>query len=142
MAGPPARAGGGPPGPLTLENNDTLYVPPPPVTVGVFGSVPSPGSYQLRSNARLRDYLRQAGGPQSVADPGDIFVVRANGGLLAPRRGLLAGSILNQRALPGDLIFVPVDANRGEFWARLRDITSVLFQTAVAGATVAAISNE
>lgn len=130
------------PSELTLENNDTLYVPPAPVTVGVFGSVPSPGSFQLQPNARLRDYLKSAGGPQSIADAGDIFVVRANGSLLAPRRGLFAGNILNQRALPGDLIFVPVDADRGEFWARLRDITSVVFQGALAAGTVAAISNE
>ena len=40
-------------------------------------------------------------------------------------------------AYPGDLIFVPVDATRGEFWAKIRDISSALGPAAVLGAAVA-----
>ena len=44
-------------------------------------------------------------------------MVRANGTLLAQGGGLFGGSVLGAKAYPGDLIFVPVDAIRGEFWA-------------------------
>ncbi len=125
------------PGDVIVENNDTIYVPPQPITVGVFGAVPSPASFQYKQNETIGDYLRRAGGVQKLGDKDEIFVVRSNGTLLAQGRGLFGGSVLNQKAYPGDLIFVPVDATRGEFWARLRDITSALGPAAVLGAAVA-----
>lgn len=117
---------------IILENNDTLYVPPRPVTVGVFGSVPSPASFRFEGARKIRDYLALAGGVQSLGDKSGIFVIRANGSVISNRHHHLLG----QRALPGDLIFVPIDANRGEFWARLRDITSTLFSGFAAAASV------
>ena len=81
--------------------------------------------------------MQRAGGVQKMGDRSGIFVVRANGTLLATRRGLFGGSILNQAAFPGDLIFVPVNATRGEFWARLRDISSILSPAIITGAVIA-----
>jgi protein involved in polysaccharide export with SLBB domain len=116
---------------MIVENNDTIYVPARPITVGVFGAVPSPASFQYRPGESIRDYLRHAGGVQRLGDKKGIFVIRANGTVIAEKRGLFANSLLGQPALPGDLVFVPVDANRGEFWARIRDITSVLLPIAI-----------
>lgn len=124
------------PGDMVVENNDTIYVPPQPVTVGVFGAVPSAASFQYRPNMRVRDYLRQAGGFQKFADKSGVFVVRANGSLVAGGRGL-GGNVMGARALPGDLIFVPVDSDRGEFWARLRDISSALLPAVLTGSAIA-----
>ncbi len=117
--------------PLTLENDDTLYIPPVPTTVGVFGTVPSPASFQFVPGATIGSYLGKAGGVQTVGDRRHIVVVRANGTLLAPRRGALARSVLNERALPGDVVFVPVAVNRGEFWSHLRDLSTVLVPAAI-----------
>ena len=116
---------------LTLENNDTIYIPPHPTTVGVFGTVPSPASFQFVAGATIGSYLAKAGGVQAVSDRSNIVVVRANGTLLAPRRGVFGGNVLNQRAVPGDVIFVPVEINRGEFWAHLRDFSSILWPAAM-----------
>jgi protein involved in polysaccharide export with SLBB domain len=121
------------PGDMVLENNDSLYIPSQPVTVGVFGSVPSPGSFAYRQGARIEDYVRVAGGVQSIGDKSEIFVVRANGTVLAKGH-----DALRARALPGDLVYVPIDANRGEFWARLRDITSSIFGGLFGAATIKA----
>jgi polysaccharide export outer membrane protein len=118
------------PNDMLVENNDTIYVPPQPVTVGVFGAVPSPASFQYRRGMTIREYVRQAGGVQKIGDRGAVFVVRANG-------TLATGNVMRQQALPGDLIFVPVNATRGEFWARLRDITSSLLPSVVTAAAVA-----
>ncbi|OYW83461.1 MAG: hypothetical protein B7Z20_12565 [Sphingobium sp. 32-64-5] len=122
------------PGDLVLENNDTIYVPPRPVTVGVFGAVPTPASFAYADGRQIRDYVELAGGIQKLGDKGEIFVVRANGTVLSEGR-----DTLKAKALPGDLVFVPVDANRGEFWARLRDITGSLFGGLVGLASIQAI---
>jgi protein involved in polysaccharide export with SLBB domain len=119
---------------LVLENNDTIYVPPRPVTVGVFGAVPSPASFAYRDGMTIGAFVRAAGGVQKLGDKGEVFVVRANGTVLANGK-----RVLREPALPGDLIFVPVDSNRGEFWARLRDITGSLFGGVTGAATIAAL---
>ncbi|MEO5775140.1 MAG: SLBB domain-containing protein [Sphingomicrobium sp.] len=119
------------PADMIVENNDTIYVPSQPVTVGVFGAVPTPASFQYRQGQRVADYLRQAGGIQKIGDKSQIFVIRANGVVL-PRR-----DALRAYALPGDLIFVPVNANRGEFWEHLRDVSSVILPTVLTGAALA-----
>lgn len=122
------------PGDLILENNDTIFVPQRPVTVGVFGAVPSPASFAWRSGGTIGDYVTSAGGVQKLGDKGEIFVVRANGTVVADGK-----RVLRAPALPGDLIYVPIEANRGEFWARLRDITGSLFGGFVGAASVKSI---
>ena len=125
---------------VTLQNNDTLYIPPRPIAVGVFGTVPSPTSFQYRTGATIGDYLRQAGGIQKIGDKGRIFVVRANGTVLASGHGLFSGGIGSQRALPGDLIYVPINPARGELWRKLSTLTSTLFTGVATTAAVIAVS--
>ena len=122
------------PGGVVLENNDSIYVPPQPVTVGVFGAVPSPASFEYVRGETIGDYLRQAGGFQKIADKSKIFVVRANGTLISRDSG---GNVMHAKALPGDLVFVPINASRGEFWARLRDIASAITPVVVTTAAIA-----
>ena len=120
---------------LIMENNDTIYVPPRPVTVGVFGAVPTPASFAYGGNQQIGDFIKLAGGIQNLGDKSEIFVVRANGTVLAQGR-----RTLHAKALPGDLIYVPVDGNRGEFWARMRDITGTLFGGLVGAASIKALA--
>ena len=125
---------------MTLENNDTIYVPPRPVTIGVFGAVPSPASFEYQPGMTIGEVLRKAGGVQQIGDKSHIYVIRANGSILPQHGGSFSGNISHQRAQPGDLVFVPIDADRGLFWQRLRDITTTLFSGAVAAATVVAVT--
>lgn len=122
------------PGDLILENNDNIHVPSRPVTVGVFGAVPSPASFAYRPGATVGDFVESAGGFQKIGDKSEVFVVRANGTVVAEGKRTLRAP-----ALPGDLVYVPIDANRGEFWARLRDITGSLFGGLVGAASVKAL---
>jgi polysaccharide export outer membrane protein len=119
------------PGDIVLENNDTIMIPSRPATVGVFGAVPSPASFAYRNGAEIGDFVESAGGVQEIGDKGEIFVVRANGTVLAGGK-----KALRAQALPGDLIYVPIDANRGEVWARIRDITGTLFNGLLGAATI------
>jgi polysaccharide biosynthesis/export protein len=116
---------------LIVENNDTVTIPIRPVSIGVAGSVTSPASFAYHEGMTVGDALTLAGGAQKQADKSGIFVIRANGTVIAHRK-----ATLKDRALPGDLIYVPVDAARGEFWARLRDITGSLFSGLVGAVAV------
>ncbi len=54
------------PGDVIVENNDTVYVPPRPVTVGVFGAVPSPASLRV-PRGQLDRRLHPLGRRRAVA---------------------------------------------------------------------------
>ncbi len=124
------------PADLILENNDTVLVPPVPVTVGVFGAVPNPASFVYAGSATVGSYLARAGGVQPVGDSKHVIVIRANGAVSGNRHG---SETLRQPVMPGDLIFVPINAGRGEFWSKLRDISSALFSAVLGGAVVASL---
>lgn len=125
------------PGAIQLENNDRIYIPPRATTVGVFGAVYRPSSFLISGEpVRVKDYIQQAGGPQRAADLSHAFVVRANGQVLTRKAGGM-----DERALPGDVIFVPVKTSNSSFWSKLRDISTVVFQLGITGAAVAALAN-
>lgn len=123
---------------LALENNDTIYIPPRPVTVGVFGAVYRPASFLLDEARplRVRDYIDQAGGTLRAADKRDIFVVHANGAVISKRAGALS-----ERILPGDVIFVPTKTQNVSLLQKIAQITSILFSTGLNVAALAALSN-
>ncbi len=120
------------PGDLALEDNDHIFVPPRPKTVGVFGAVYQPGAFRFRDATRISDYLRQAGGPRKIADKGEIFVVRANGAVLSSQQ---VHDFPNRPALAGDVIFVPVRTSPSAF-EKLRDVAEVVYQLGVGAATL------
>jgi protein involved in polysaccharide export with SLBB domain len=104
---------GGPlPGETTLENNDRVFIPPAPSTVGVFGAAYKTGSFLFTPHRRIGDYLKLAGGPQRSADASDVFVVRANGSVVSMRE---VHGLLREESLPGDVIFVPVRSRAALF---------------------------
>ncbi len=125
------------PGNVLLENNDAIYVPPVSTTVGVFGAVYRPASFNLGSGRarRVKDYIERAGGTLRAADRGGIFVVRANGDVISKSNGALG-----DRVLPGDVIFVPVKTQTNGFWSKFKDITATLFQLGLSAATITAVA--
>lgn len=125
------------PGDMILENNDRIVVPSRPTTVGVFGAVYRPASFALDDARpqRVEAYLDRAGGPLRAADKKGIFVVRANGAVLSRRNGALKAEVL-----PGDVIFVPVKAQVGSTWAKIRDIATTVFQLGLGAATLVAVT--
>jgi polysaccharide export outer membrane protein len=122
---------------IVLENNDRIVVPPRPSAVGVFGAVYRPASFLIMPGERLlvRDYLNRAGGGQRSGDIGRMFVVRANGDVLTRKSGAL-----NAQALPGDVIFMPVKTQNNNLLAKIRDITTIIFQLGITTAALVAIT--
>ncbi|HEX3407255.1 MAG TPA: SLBB domain-containing protein [Caulobacteraceae bacterium] len=128
------------PSQFVLENDDRIYIPPKPTTVGVFGAVYRPGSFAFGAARTLNDYLRLAGGPQRIAESGDIFVVRANGSVVSRRQHDASRTFDRDPALPGDVIFVPVKTQPNLFWERLVQVTSVLYQFGLGAAALKVLS--
>lgn len=123
------------PGNVLLEQNDRLVVPPIPTTVGVFGAVYRPASFLVEGRGRkLKEYLDQAGGTLRSADRARAFVVRANGQVLTRAKGMLEAP-----ALPGDVVFVPVRTRTNSIWAKLREVSSVIFQLGLSAAVVGSL---
>lgn len=122
--------GGGLPMALLLENNDRVMIPPRPVTVGVFGAVFQPGSFAETSGQRIGDYLAKAGGPTRIADPSGLFVVRANGSVISrQQRG--RDNVLNAYAMPGDIIFVPVQTRGNGLLDRVIEVATAIYQVSL-----------
>lgn len=124
------------PAALTLENNDTLYIPPRPSTVGVFGAVYRPASFLIEDTPRrVRDYLNMAGGSLRAADNGEVFLVRANGAVVSKKRGALT-----TRVLPGDVIFVPIRTQNNSFLNKLSQIATLVFGLGLSAAAIISIT--
>ena len=122
--------GGGLPMALLLENNDRVMIPPRPVTVGVFGAVFQPASFAETSGRRIGDYLAKAGGPTRIADQSGAFVVRANGSVMS-RQQPGGRNLLNEYALPGDIIFVPVQTRRDGLLDRVIEVATAIYQVSL-----------
>jgi polysaccharide export outer membrane protein len=125
------------PGDFAVENNDRIIIPPQVDTVGVFGAVYRPASFLLNDNkpSHVKDYVSQAGGAIRGADKANIFVVRANGSVLTRKQGAM-----NARVLPGDTVFVPIKTQSSSVWAKIRDISTIIFQFGLTAAAIAAIN--
>ncbi len=130
---------------LALEDGDRLYIPPRPTTVGVFGSVFNAGSYLYSGSRSVDDYLNLAGGPTKGADQGSVFVVRANGSVVAsPQgKGWFAGKqdLAGVPAVPGDTVFVPEELDKTTFVQNAKDWTQILYQFGLGIAGLTAIRN-
>jgi protein involved in polysaccharide export with SLBB domain len=122
--------GDGLPMALLLENNDRVLIPPRPVTVGVFGAVFQPGSFAETGGDRIGDYLAKAGGPTQIADQSGLFVVRADGSVLSrQQRG--RDNVLRAYAMPGDIIFVPVQTRGNTFLDRVIEVATAIYQVSL-----------
>ena len=124
------------PGNLTLENDDRIYIPPPPTSVGVFGAIFEPGSFLYTPAKTLGDYVKLAGGPERLAEKRDIFVVRANGSVLSKREEGFGRSFDSEPALPGDVIFVPIKTQPSLLWDRIVQATTVLYNFGLGAAAI------
>ena len=130
---------------LSVEEGDRLYVPPRPMTVGIFGSVFNGGNFLLREGSSVEDILKLAGGPTRGADARSVFVIRANGSVVSARQtqsGWFGGSSMeNLPALPGDTVFVPEEMNKTTFMQEAKDWTQILYQFGLGAAALKTIKN-
>ena len=120
---------------LVLEDQDRLFIPLKPATVGVFGSVFNGGNYLYGQGRKIEAYLRLAGGMTKGADAGSAFVVRANGSVQSARQlrsgWLSSGSVGTLEAEAGDTIFVPEELDKVSITQSVKDWTQVIYQLGI-----------
>jgi polysaccharide biosynthesis/export protein len=114
---------------MQLEDGDTLYVPSQSSTVTVTGAVYNPNSYVFQAKTRLGNYLKLAGGGTRDADTKHLFVVRADGSVVSSENsGAWGGGVRALYSLPGDMIVVPQQTEKGAFFRGLKDWSQVISQ--------------
>jgi protein involved in polysaccharide export with SLBB domain len=123
---------------VILRNGDQLIVPKFEQEVTVIGEVQDPTSHLYSPSLSRGDYIRESGGFTSQADAKRVYVVRADGSVVAS-----GGSHWFDRGStqikPGDTIVVPINAERMlplPFW---QAVTGILYNVAIAAAAVHAL---
>ena len=101
------------PADIEVRAGDTLTVPKRPSFVMVTGEVFNPTAVSYRPGKNARWYLSQSGGPGPLGNKKGIFVIRADGSVIASSSGLLSGDSLATALEPGDTVVVPERAIAG-----------------------------
>lgn len=97
---------------IPLRDGDELIIPKKANYVTVSGQVFNPTAISYVPGRSARWYLGQSGGVTQVADKSAVFVVRADGSVVAAKNnsGLWSGDPMNVVLKPGDAIVVPEKA--------------------------------
>ncbi|HKD80905.1 MAG TPA: SLBB domain-containing protein [Candidatus Angelobacter sp.] len=123
---------------IEVRPGDTLYIPKKPNFVMVAGQVYNPAAITFSPGKNAKWYLKQAGGPTSLADKKYIFVVRANGTVVGHGSGeWWSGNVLSTVLQPGDTVFVPDKASGGS--NLVKNLTTSMSLLSGAAVAVAAI---
>jgi polysaccharide biosynthesis/export protein len=122
---------------VVLRDGDQLIVPKLQQQVTVIGEVQTATSHLYRPELSREDYISLSGGLTRRADKSKIYVVRANGSVVASpggHRWFEQGSGVKMK--PGDTIVAPLDTERLPalpFWTA---VTTIIYNVAIAAAAV------
>ncbi len=116
---------------IPLEDGDRILIPSVPSFVAAFGSVNNENVFLYKQGKTVTDVIKSAGLTED-AEPGQIFVLRADGSIVArrDRSGLFGGNFESLPLMPGDTVVVPAQIDRESnynFTIRaLKDWTQIL----------------
>jgi len=120
---------------VVLKNGDLLIIPRTSQEVTVLGEVQSGTSHFYSPNIGRNGYIDMSGGFTQRADKKRIYVVKANGSVMAKQgNAWFARSGTNIDA--GDTIVVPLDAERMRPLPMWQAITTIVYNLAIAAAAV------
>ncbi|MEL7023421.1 MAG: SLBB domain-containing protein [Pseudomonadota bacterium] len=117
---------------ITLKDGDVLLIPQRTQEVTVIGEVQYATSHLFEAGLDRDDYLASSGGLTSKADAKRIYVVRANGQVVASSGTKWLRRVGGTEIRPGDTIVVPIDADRIAPLTLWSSITQIVFNLAVA----------
>jgi protein involved in polysaccharide export with SLBB domain len=119
---------------VILRDGDELVVPRQRQEVTVIGEVQTNTSHLYLKGMARADYIAQSGGVTRKADQKQIYVVRANGSVLANggNRWFRNGVEIK----PGDTIVVPLDTERLPALPLWQAVTQIIYNIAIAAAAV------
>jgi protein involved in polysaccharide export with SLBB domain len=117
---------------VILRDGDQLIVPRTQQQVTVLGEVQNATSLLYNPRLSRDDYISLSGGTTRRADRGRIYVVRANGSVLASEGSRWFDHGGNVSIKPGDTIVVPLDAERMPSLPFWQAVTQILYNVAIA----------
>ena len=133
---------------MVLEQGDQVVIPSVPSVVSAVGAVYNENALIYKPEKTVTDYLKVAGVTPN-ADLDSVFIVRADGSLVAPNPNASlfsgAGKVDNETLMPGDLVFVPEkifkESAYSNFMRGLRDWTQILYQFGLGAAGLKVLQN-
>jgi protein involved in polysaccharide export with SLBB domain len=126
---------------VQVRDGDVLFVPKKAGYVMVNGQVFNPTAISYRPGHSAKWYLSQAGGVTQLADKKAVFVVRADGSVIAAKNnndGWWGGDPMSATLRAGDTIVVPEKAPKigGRNWALIMQSVSMASSIALAVAYI------
>jgi protein involved in polysaccharide export with SLBB domain len=126
---------------IVLEDQDRLLIPPKPDTVSVAGEIYNATSLIFDSGRpEVGYYLDQTGGPTKYANPKEMFILRADGTVLAQSRPgfspAFASGFEDTSLYPGDTLVVPPKILHTRLKRDIKDITSIIYEIAVSAGII------
>jgi hypothetical protein len=126
---------------VPVRDGDVLIVPKKAGYVMVNGQVFNPTAVSYRSGYSAKWYLSQAGGATQLADKKAVFVIRADGSVIAAKNnstGWWGGDPMSTTLRAGDMIVVPEKAPKigGRNWALIMQSAQMASSVALAVAYI------
>ncbi len=125
---------------VLLEGGDVLYVPTMKNSINVIGQVQVTSSHVFDKNLTADDYLAQSGGSKKRADESRIYIISANGRVKMKSGSNWFSNDDASRLQPGDTIVVPLDSEYTKNLELWSDVTTIIFNSAVALKTITGIN--
>ena len=120
---------------ISVRAGDTLVIPKRPDFVAIMGQVYNSTAIRYVPGRRAEWYLQRAGGVTQSGNKKAIFVMRADGSVVAHGNGWSSGNVLNVHMRPGDTLVVPEKIYGGsQIWRNLLGTAQVMSSVALAGA--------
>jgi len=126
----------GSPSDVLMRDGDQLVVPKVRQEVTVLGEVQNGTSHLYRAGLSRDDYLNLSGGLTRKADKKRVYVVKADGSVIAKTGWLGDGKTAIQ---PGDTIVAPLDTERLPPLPLWQAVTSIIYNAAVAVAAIGSL---
>jgi protein involved in polysaccharide export with SLBB domain len=124
-----------------VRDGDVLVIPKNADYVMVTGQVFNPTAVSYLPGRSAKWYLSQSGGVTQLADKKAVFVIRADGSVIASKNnsgGWFSGDPLSASLRPGDSIVVPEKAPKigGKNWSMIMQSASLASSIALAVAYI------
>jgi polysaccharide biosynthesis/export protein len=116
---------------VVVKDGDKLIIPRQTQEITILGEVQSPTSHLFEVGLTRDEYIAKSGGITRKADRKRIYVVRANGDVVA---GGQSGWFRRSHSIemrPGDTIVVPLDTERVNPLPLWQSVTTIIYNLAV-----------
>lgn len=126
-------------GDVSVEGGDALFIPSDPDAVSILGQVYNPTSIVFEPHSNVGYYLDKVGGPTGDADGDEIYLVKMDGTVISKKQSSgFFNSFMSRDVDSGDTIIVPQEFEKIAWVRDIKDIATILGQTALAAGVLIA----